>query len=58
MTYSPAVPVGGAASYKLWPVFTCSHGYWEVYRHFQGIFLSWGGEGTCEDISMEELLMG
>ena len=25
-TYSPAVPVGGAASYKLWLVFTYSNG--------------------------------
>ena len=30
----PAVPVGGAASYKLWPVFIYSNGYWEVYRRF------------------------
>ena len=43
-TYSPAVPVGGAASYKLWPVFTYSNGYWEVYRRFQGDFFGLGGE--------------
>ena len=43
MTYSPTVPGGGAASYKLWPVFTYSNGYWEVYRRFQGDFLVWGG---------------
>ena len=47
-TYSPAVPVGGAASYKLWPEFTYSNGYWEVYRRFSlGYFWfgreSWGG---------------
>ena len=63
-TYSPAVPVGGAASYKLWPVFTYTNDYWEVYRRFQGDFFgfgeeSWGGGGvTWEDLSMEELLMG
>ena len=46
-TYSPTVPVGGATSYKLWPVFTYSNGYWEVYRRFQGDFLVGGGvEGT------------
>ena len=43
-TYSPAVTVGGAASYKLWPVFTYSNGYWEVYRRFQGDFFGLGGE--------------
>ena len=32
--FLPAVPVGRAASYKLWPVFTYSNGYWEVYRRF------------------------
>ena len=61
-TYSPAVPVGGAASYKLWPVFTYSNSYWEVYRRFQGDSFglggSWGGGVTWEDISMEKLLMG
>ena len=54
---------GGAASYELWPVFSYSNGYWEVYRRFQGDFFlfreeSWGGGGTWEDISMEKLLMG
>ena len=61
MTYSPAVPVGGAASYKLWPVFTYSSGYWEVYRRFQGDVFGLGGRiegGTWEDISMKKLLMG
>ena len=43
MTYSPAVPVGGAAIYKLWPVFTFSNGYWEVYRRFQWDFFGLGG---------------
>ena len=38
MTYSPTVPGGGAASYKLRPVFTYNNGYWEVYSRFQGIF--------------------
>ena len=41
-TYSPTVPVGGAASYKPWPVFTQSNGYSEVYKHFQGDFSGWG----------------
>ena len=44
MTYSPAVSVGGAASYKLWPVFTYGNGYLEVYRRFQGDFFGLGGE--------------
>ena len=35
-TYSPAVAVEGAASYKLLPVFAYSNGYWELYRHFKG----------------------
>ena len=38
MTYSPKVPGGGAATYKLRPVFTYNNGYWEVYSRFQGIF--------------------
>ena len=42
-TYSPAGTVGGAASYKLWPVFAYSNGYWEVYRRFQGDFFWFGG---------------
>ena len=59
-TYSPAVPVGGAVSYKLWPVFTYSNGYWKVYRRFQGDFFGLEGRvgGTWEDISLQELLMG
>ena len=44
MTHSPTVPGGGAASYKLCPVFTYSNGYWEVYRRFQGDFF-WFGVG-------------
>ena len=44
MTYSPTVPRGGAASYKLRPVFIYNNGYWEVYRRFQGIFLVLGVE--------------
>ena len=38
MTYSPTVPGGGAASYKLRPVFTYNNGYWEVYSVFGGFF--------------------
>ena len=38
MNYSPTVPRGGAASYKLRPVFTYNNGYWEVYRRFQNPF--------------------
>ena len=44
MTYSPTVPGGGAASYKLRPVFTYNNGYWEMYSRFQGIFFG-GVEG-------------
>ena len=61
MTYSPSIPGGGAASYKLWPVITYSNGYWEVYRRFQVDFvLGWGwGEGAMlEDLSLEESVMG
>ena len=43
-TYSPTVPMGGAAVYKLRPVFAYSNGYWEVYRRFQMIF--WLREGV------------
>ena len=60
-TYSPAVPVGGAASYKLWPVFTYSNGYWWVYWCFQFFFILAGrveGEVMLENIFMEEILMG
>ena len=39
-TYSPTVPVGGAASYKL----TYSNGYWEVYRRFHRDFCGLGEE--------------
>ena len=38
----PHSPWGGAASYKLRPVFTYNNGYWEVYRRFQGDFLVLG----------------
>ena len=51
VTYSPTVPGGGAASYKLQPVFTYNNGYWEVYRRFQGDFFGFGGgaegRGLC-----------
>ena len=63
-TYSPAVPVGGVASYKLRPAFTYSNGYWEVYGRFQGDFFGLGGRvevggggGTWADLSMEKLIM-
>ena len=38
----PTVPMGGATSYKLWPMLTYSNGYWEVYRRFQEDFFGWG----------------
>ena len=51
MTYSPTIPGGGAASYKLSLVLTYSNGYWEVYRRFQGDFILFGGgaegSGLC-----------
>ena len=43
ITYSPRVPGGGAACYKLWRVFTYNNGYWEVYSRFQGTFFRFGG---------------
>ena len=63
MTYSPAVPGGGAASYKLRPVFTYNNGYWEVYSRFQGIFFLVLGVGfrrgaMWEDLSLEKYVMG
>ena len=55
--------MGGVASYKLLPVFTCSNGYWEVYGRFKGDFFGLGGrfEGggvTWEDLSIENFVMG
>ena len=41
---SPTVPGGGAARHKLWPMFTYSNGYWEVYRRYQGDFFGLGVE--------------
>ena len=63
MTYSPKVPGGGAASYKLWPVFSYNNGYWEVYRRFQGEFFWFGGwvlgEGAMWDqLYLDEHVMG
>ena len=62
MTYSPTIPGGGAASYKLWPVFTYSNCYWEVYKRFQGDFFGLGGgvdgRGLWEDLFLEEYVMG
>ena len=63
-TYYPTVSLGGVASYKLWPVFTYSNGYWDVYGRFQwDFFFGLGGRvkvggGTWEDLSMEKLFMG
>ena len=62
MMNSPTMLGGGAASYKLWPVFTYSNGYWEVYRRFQGDFIlfwgwGWGEEAMLEDLSLEESVM-
>ena len=57
--------MGGATSYKVWPVLTYTNGYLEVYRHFQGGFLGWGrGGGGWEEgdmlggLSLEEFVMG
>ena len=61
MTYSPTVLGGGAASYKLRPVFTYNNGYWEVYSRFQGIcfgFWGWGKGAMWEDLSLEKYVMG
>ena len=63
MAYSHRVPGGGAANYKLRPVFTYNNGYWEVYSRFQGIFFwfwGWGwGEGAMwEDLSLVKYVMG
>ena len=58
MTYSPSVPGGGAASYKLLPVFTYNNGYWEVYRRFQGDFSGFGDGTMWEDLSLEKCVMG
>ena len=62
MTYSPKVPGGGAASYKIWPVFKYSNGYWEVYGRFSGWLFWFGGGGwgegaMWEDLSLEECVM-
>ena len=39
-------------------MFTCSNGYWEVYRHFQGDFFGLGVGDIREDLSLEEYVMG
>ena len=52
--------MGGAASYKLWPVFTYCNGFWEVYSASEGFFCLMGGfrEGVyAGELSMEELVM-
>ena len=43
-TYSPAVPMGWATSYKLWPMFT--YGKWLLgsVQTFSGGFLCLGGD--------------
>ena len=62
MTYSPKVPGGAAASYKLWPVFKYSNGYWEVYRRFQGDFPGlgevWRGGGYLGGSFLGEICQG
>jgi len=36
MGLCPIVPEGRAANYELCLLFTCSNGFWEVYRSFDG----------------------
>ena len=54
--------MGGATSYKLWPVLTYSNGYWEVYRRFREDIFGWGRgweEGDIlGELSFEEFVMG
>ena len=62
MTYSPTVPGGAAASYKLRPVFTYNNRYWEVYSRFQGIFflllgVALRGGAMWEGLSLEKYVM-
>ena len=61
-TYSPTVPMGGATSYKLWPMLTYSNGYWEVYRRFQEDFFGWGRGweegGMLGELSFDNLSWG
>ena len=38
----PHNPWGKGCKLQLWPVFTYSNGYWEVYRRFQGDFICLG----------------
>ena len=61
LTYSPTVPGGGAASYKLWPVFTYNNGYLEVYKPFQEDFSvggrGWGEGATWEDLPMNQFVI-
>ena len=61
MTYSPTFPVGGAASYKLWPMFPCIMVIGKCTYAFRGIFLVDGkglrgrglngGNFTCKNLS-------
>ena len=62
MTFSPTVAGEGAASYKLWPLFTYSNGYLGSVQAFSGglfWFEDGRGEGAMwEDLSLEEYVMG
>ena len=63
-TYSPTVPVGGATSYKLWPVLTYSNGIFGKVQTFSGGFFRLKGGGGWEEgdmlgeLSLEEFVMG
>ena len=55
--------MGGATSYKHWPVLTYSNDNWEVYRRFQGRFhlvgdMGWEERDMLGELFMEELVMG
>ena len=57
MTYSPTVPGGGTASYKLRQVFTYNNGYWQVYILFRGFFGVLGEGALWEDLSLDKYVM-
>ena len=54
--------MGGATSYKLWPMLTYTNGYWEVYRRFQEDCFGWGRGweegGMLGELSIEEFVKG
>ena len=56
--------MGGAKSYKIWPVLIYSNGYWEVYKRFQGDFLVEREEAIekrevfWESFSVDKFVMG